>query len=82
MEVPAFFSEQATLNQAWNFSYVDTSIENGVATLTINRPEAMNALNETVVGQLSFALDEVNADDSVHTIVLDGAGRPSWLERM
>jgi enoyl-CoA hydratase/3-hydroxyacyl-CoA dehydrogenase len=74
-KVPAFFSEQATLNQAWNFSYVDTSIENGVATLTINRPEAMNALNETVVGQLSSALDEVNADDSVHTIVLDGAGK-------
>lgn len=74
-KVPAFFSKQASSNQAWNFSYVDTSIENGVATLTINRPEAMNALNETVVGQLNSALDAVNADDSVHTIVIDGAGK-------
>ena len=74
-KVPAFFSEQARSNHAWNFSYVDTSIENGVATLTINRPEAMNALNETVVGQLNLALDAVNDDDSVHTIVLDGAGK-------
>ncbi|MEJ6563385.1 MAG: 3-hydroxyacyl-CoA dehydrogenase NAD-binding domain-containing protein [Euryarchaeota archaeon] len=73
--VPAFFTEQATANTPWHFAYVDTSIEAGVATLTINRPEAMNALNETVVGQLSEALDEVNADPSVHTIVLDGAGK-------
>ena len=73
--VPAFFTEQATANTPWHFTYVDTSIEAGVATLTINRPEAMNALNETVVGQLSEALDEVNANPSVHTIVLDGAGK-------
>ena len=73
--VPAFFTDQANAGEAWNFSYVDTTIETGVATLTINRPEAMNALNETVVNQLSAALDTVNADDSVHTIVLDGAGK-------
>ena len=57
------------------FDYVDTTIDNGIATLTINRPEAMNALNETVVGQLSSALDTVNSDADVHTIVLDGAGK-------
>ena len=74
-KVPEFFTKQAQQAQDWNFSYVDTSIESGVATLTINRPEAMNALNETVVGQLSEALDEVNANDAVHTIVVDGAGK-------
>ena len=74
-KVPMFFTEQASAGKAWNFSYVDTTIDNGVATLTINRPEAMNALNETVVNQLSAALDAVNADASVHTIVLDGAGK-------
>ena len=74
-KVPAFFTEQSNLNEAWNFSYVDVTSESGVATLTINRPEAMNALNETVVAQLNDALDLVNADDSVHTIVLDGAGK-------
>ena len=35
----------------------------------------MNALNETVISQLGVALDKVNANDSVHTIVLDGAGK-------
>ena len=71
--VPQFLVEQGNTN--WTFSYIDTSIEDGVATVTINRPEAMNALNETVVSQLGDALDAVNANDSVHTIVLDGAGK-------
>ena len=62
-------------NEDFVFNYVDTTIENGIATLTINRPEAMNALNETVVGQLSSALDGVNSNPNVHTIVLDGAGK-------
>ena len=71
--VPQFFIDQGDKN--WDFSYIDTSIDQGIATVTINRPEAMNALNETVVSQLGDALDLVNADDSVHTIVLDGAGK-------
>lgn len=59
----------------FEFNYVDLNVSGEVATITINRPEAMNALNETVVGQLGAALDAANADDSVSTIVLDGAGK-------
>lgn len=62
-------------NDSFDFSYVDLAVENGIATVTINRPEAMNALNETVVNQLGLALDKANSDDSVRTIVLDGAGK-------
>ena len=71
--VPAFFSQQG--GRAWSFSYVDTAIANGVATVTINRPEAMNALNVTVVQQLTQAVQAANSNDDVHTIVLDGAGK-------
>ena len=71
--VPAFFSKQG--DAPWAFSYVDSQVENGVATITINRPEAMNALNVTVVQQLTAAVEAVNANDAVHTIVLDGAGK-------
>ena len=60
---------------AFSFSYVDLDVNDGIATITINRPEAMNALNETVVSQLGEALDAANADSSVRTIVLDGAGK-------
>ena len=73
--LPEFFATQASDDADWNFSYVDTQIENGIATLTINRPEAMNALNETVIHQLGLAIDAINANDDVHTIVLDGAGK-------
>ena len=62
-------------DEAFSFSYVDLAVNNGIATITINRPEAMNALNETVVGQLGTAIDKANANDSVNTIVLDGAGK-------
>ena len=62
-------------DEDFSFTYVDLEISNGIATVTINRPEAMNALNETVVSQLGEALDKANADDSVRTIVLDGAGK-------
>ena len=62
-------------NTEFSFSYVDLEINDGIATITINRPEAMNALNETVVSQLGDVIDIANADNSVRTIVLDGAGK-------
>jgi enoyl-CoA hydratase/3-hydroxyacyl-CoA dehydrogenase len=71
-KLPGFF-EQQTSN--WNFSYVDLHTEDGIATITINRPEAMNALNEVVVEQLTQAVQAANANDAVTTIVLDGAGK-------
>ena len=74
-KIPQFFTDRASNDSAWDFSYVDTSINEGVATITINRPEAMNALNETVIEQLGDAIAAVNSDDSVHTMVLDGAGK-------
>jgi len=74
-EVSEFFAKQANSNTQWDFSYVDTSIVDNVATITINRPEAMNALNETVIKQLGQAVDAVNANSAVHTMVLDGAGK-------
>lgn len=73
--LPDFFADQASKNMAWDFSYVDTQISDGIATITINRPEAMNALNETVIQQLGLAVAAINDNDAVHTMVLDGAGK-------
>ena len=74
-QVAEFFAKQASSKIPWDFSYVDTSITDGVATITINRPEAMNALNETVIKQLGQAVEAVNGNSAVHTMVLDGAGK-------
>ena len=61
--------------ESFEFSYIDVGVEDGIATVRINRPEAMNALNVTLVSQLGEALDGLNSRDDVTTIVLEGAGK-------
>jgi enoyl-CoA hydratase len=46
-----------------------------VRRLTMNRPDALNALNGELVAAMSAALDDAADDDSVHVLVLRGAGR-------
>ena len=73
--VPEILAAQAESGKPWDFTFVDLKIEGGIAFITINRPEAMNALNETVVAQLHGAFDEADRDDSVRAIVFRGAGK-------
>lgn len=47
----------------------------GVATLTLNRPESMNSLSVTLKQALVIALEEVGRDETVRAVVLTGAGR-------
>jgi len=47
----------------------------GVATLTLNRPEAMNALSFELRGALVDAFRELQSDDEIRVVVLTGAGR-------
>jgi 2-(1,2-epoxy-1,2-dihydrophenyl)acetyl-CoA isomerase len=49
--------------------------EGGVATLILNRPERMNALNKDLVLALNDALARVEADQEINVVVLAGAGR-------
>jgi len=70
--LPSWFAE---LTQPLEFNYVDIDIEGDIATVRINRPEAMNALNEIVVEQLGIALDLANSREDIKTIVIDGAGK-------
>mgnify|MGYP001319698493 FL=1 len=71
-ELPNWFAE---LTEPLEFNYVDIHVQDEVATVRINRPEAMNALNEIVVDQLGQALDSLNSREDIKTIVLDGAGK-------
>ena len=50
------------------------SIDKGIATLTINRPEARNALTREMMAALSEALPRLAADPAVRLVVLTGAG--------
>lgn len=47
----------------------------GIATVTLNRPDRLNAVNATVIRELVGALDQADADDAVRAVVVTGAGR-------
>ena len=74
-DLPPFFAMKAESGHDWEFNFVDVVQTDGIATVRLNRPEAMNALNETLVTQLGAVLDDLNSDSSVKTIVLEGAGK-------
>ena len=46
-----------------------------IGRITLNRPEVLNAIDDDLPGQLAAAVAQANADQSVHVIVLAGAGR-------
>jgi enoyl-CoA hydratase len=50
-----------------------------IATLTINRPEKLNALNREVLGQLGRLLETVLSDDAVRVVILTGAGDKAFV---
>ena len=47
----------------------------GVATITMNRPEKLNAFNETMLQEMTRVLDEVYAREEIRVLVITGAGR-------
>ncbi|CAK7041627.1 crotonase [Tissierella sp. P1] len=49
--------------------------EGNIGILSINRPDALNALNSIVLDELNEAMDVINNDEDVHVIILTGEGR-------
>ncbi len=56
-------------------AYVELTKQGHVGILTMNRPEALNALSNAVFQDLIKALDEVDRDDDIYVFVITGAGR-------
>ena len=71
-ELPQWMKEK---NEKFEFNYIDIDINGKIAKIKLNRPEAMNALNESVVEQLGLALDKLNSRNDIDTIILEGAGK-------
>lgn len=49
--------------------------EDGIATVTLNRPETLNALADTMTREWIAAMEDAKKDDSVKVLVVTGAGR-------
>jgi len=58
-----------------NLETVLYDVRDGVATITLNRPEAMNAWTPQLSDELSLAMGAADADDDVRAVVLTGAGK-------
>ncbi|MEL7158799.1 MAG: crotonase/enoyl-CoA hydratase family protein [Actinomycetota bacterium] len=50
-------------------------VADGVATITLNRPDRLNAFNETMMDELLALFDDIDADDAVRAVIMTGAGR-------
>jgi enoyl-CoA hydratase/3-hydroxyacyl-CoA dehydrogenase len=72
---PRLLLQQKDKAVPFAFRFVDLEVKEGIAHITINRPEAMNALNEATVQQLEARFDEAQADPRTKAIVLQGAGK-------
>ncbi|HEY9082517.1 MAG TPA: 3-hydroxyacyl-CoA dehydrogenase/enoyl-CoA hydratase family protein [Vicingaceae bacterium] len=59
----------------WKMDFVTLDVNGSIATITMNRPEDMNALNEEVIGQLDCKFSQADAMPHVKTIILTGSGK-------
>ena len=57
------------------FSEILYAVDDGIATITLNRPEKLNAFTNTMRLELQDAFDRIDADDAVRAVIVTGAGR-------
>ena len=58
-----------------DFQVINYAVADSIATITLNRPDKLNAIDPAMVGELNAAMDAAEADDTVRVIVLRGEGR-------
>ena len=58
-----------------SFETIALAIQGPVAIITLNRPDKLNAINPAMLHELGDALDQVEANDDVYAVVLNGNGR-------
>lgn len=58
-----------------DFTYLQYEREGRIATITLNRPDRLNAIHPEMPGEIRAAVEQANDDDEVHVIVLAGNGR-------
>ncbi|HZT34284.1 MAG TPA: enoyl-CoA hydratase/isomerase family protein, partial [Nitrososphaera sp.] len=58
--------------------YIQLEPQGDVAIIRINRPEALNAMNVDVIGELSRTIDIIAADDGIRVVIITGAGERAF----
>jgi len=57
------------------YQFLTFEVADRIATITVNRPDKLNALNDATIAELGRAIDEANAREDVAAVMLTGAGR-------
>ena len=57
------------------YTCIDYTVESAIATVTLDRPESLNALTLTMARELVQVMDVIDADDDVRAVVFTGRGR-------
>ena len=60
-------------------NYILSNVDEGVLTLTINRPNQLNALNSEIIASLSKHIEEVQTNDNVKVIIITGSGEKAFV---
>ena len=58
-----------------NYETILYDVEDGIPTITLNRPDRLNAFNRQMLYELIDAIDHADADDEVRSVIITGAGR-------
>ncbi len=62
-----------------NFENILVDTTNGLATITINRPKKLNALNSATIAELSTAFETLEDDKNVKVIIITGSGEKAFV---
>jgi enoyl-CoA hydratase/3-hydroxyacyl-CoA dehydrogenase len=72
--VPELLKKQVKAGKPWTLPDVKLEVKDGIATITMNRPEAMNALNDKVLRELKETIGQVRDDPVVRVVIITGQG--------
>jgi len=61
------------------YQTLSTDLQDGIMTITINRPDKLNALNKDVIQELGNAIDEVYNNTEIKTAIITGAGEKAFV---
>ncbi|HPB21447.1 MAG TPA: crotonase/enoyl-CoA hydratase family protein [Novosphingobium sp.] len=60
------------------YSQIDLQVSERIATITLNRPEKLNAYTRTMMDEMCDAMDRIDADDDIRAVIFTGAGERAF----
>ena len=57
-----------------DYTQIRLDVDDGIATMTLHRPDKMNAFTRTMMGEIIDAMDRIDADDAVRAVIFTGHG--------